>query len=142
MAPAQPAHSPLERAVGRVGERWTLLVVDALMPGPRKFGELADALPTIAPNVLTKRIRQLEQAGLVLAVPYSRRPVRMVYELTASGRELAGALGVLASWGARHDGVDDPHRHGACGGPTELVRWCPTCEVVVGNDPHDDAVWV
>src|SRR5437660_1518138 len=51
---------PLEAALDRVGDRWSLLVVEALLDGPRRFGELGDALPGIAPNILTDRLRRLE----------------------------------------------------------------------------------
>src|ERR671914_1889307 len=97
-----PPPSPLAAAVDSVGARWTLLLVEALLGGPRRFGDLQDALGGIAPNVLTQRLRRLESDGLVLAQPYSERPQRYVYELTASGGELAGALRLLADWGARH----------------------------------------
>jgi hypothetical protein len=70
----------------------------------------------------------------VVAQPYSERPPRHVYELSASGSELAGALRLLADWGARHgDGADGP-RHQACGSSLEARWWCPTCEQVVGAD--------
>src|SRR5438093_4683286 len=99
---ATRADSPLAAALDSVGDRWTLLLVEALLNGPRRFGDLEDDLPGIAPNVLTQRLRRLEGEGLVLAQPYSERPRRFVYELTSSGRELAGALRLLADWGARH----------------------------------------
>ena len=122
------ADSPLASALESVGDRWTLLVVEALMDGPRRFGDLDQQLPGIAPNVLTQRLRRLEAEGLVVAEPYSERPRRFVYELTAGGRELAGALRMLAHWGARHgDGGRGP-RHGACGTPVEARWWCPLCE--------------
>src|SRR2546421_11406034 len=87
---------PLEEALDAVGDRWTLLLVAALLDGPRRFGDLQRALPGIAPNVLTHRLRHLESQRLAVAQPYSERPPRFVYELTASGRELAGALRQLA----------------------------------------------
>ena len=59
--------TPLERAVTRVGDRWTLLIVNALLGGPRRFGELAEALPGIAPNILTARLRRLTDDRLVVA---------------------------------------------------------------------------
>src|SRR5690349_1739145 len=95
----------LADALVRVGDRWTLLLVAALLDGPRRFGELADDVPGIAPNVLTQRLRHLEQQGLIVATPYSQRPVRLSYELTASGRDLADAVSLLAAWGARHEGT-------------------------------------
>ncbi len=65
-------------------------MVDALSDGPRRFAELASALPEIATNVLTQRLRRLEADGLVIAVPYSTRPRRFAYELTEPGRGLGG----------------------------------------------------
>ena len=87
---AEPTSSPLAAALDSVGDRWTLLLVEALLEGPRRFGDLQEQLPRIAPNVLTQRLRRLEGEGLVVAQPYSERPQRFVYELTASGHELAG----------------------------------------------------
>ena len=90
----------LEQAVARVGDRWTLLLVSALLDGPRRFNDLVDDVGGIAPNVLSQRLRQLEQNGIVVATPYSTRPPRFVYQLTGSGLELAGVLRLLAQWGA------------------------------------------
>jgi DNA-binding HxlR family transcriptional regulator len=132
----------LARAAARVGDRWTLLVVESLLLGPRRFGELEDQLPGIAPNILTKRLRQLEQDGLIVAVPYSHRPRRVAYELTAMGKELAAALTLLASWGARADGVDEPHHHRSCGTALELRSWCRTCDRVVDEGETDDVAWM
>src|ERR671939_1029639 len=115
--PAQEREpSPLAAALDSVGDRWTLLVVEALLDAPRRFGDLEHELAGIAPNVLSQRLRRLEGEGLVLAEPYSERPRRFVYELTASGRELAGALRLLAHWGARHQDAGEGPRHAACGG--------------------------
>ena len=50
----------LTRATARVGDRWTMLLIESLLGGPRKFGELGERLDGIAPNILTKRLRQLE----------------------------------------------------------------------------------
>jgi DNA-binding HxlR family transcriptional regulator len=123
--------SPLGAALDSVGDRWTLLVVEALLDGSRRFGDLETALPGIASNVLSARLRRLEAEGLVVAEPYSERPRRFVYELTASGRELAGVLRLLADWGARHGEHADPPRHDACGTPVDACWWCPTCELPV-----------
>jgi DNA-binding HxlR family transcriptional regulator len=118
--------------------RFTLLLVAALLDGPRRFGDLQDAVPGIAPNVLSQRLRRLEGDGLVLAEPYSERPRRFVYDLTASGRELAGALRLLADWGARHRESGELPTHAACGSPVEARWWCPTCEGPVDFDETGD----
>lgn len=130
--------SPLAAAVEAVGDRWSPLVVAALLDGPRRFGDLQRDLPAIAPNVLSQRLRALEAQGVVLAEPYTERPPRFVYELTASGRDLAAALRLLAGWGARHrEGVEAP-RHAACGTPLEAVLHCPTCERPVDDAEAED----
>lgn len=127
------AETPLERAVGRVGDRWTLLVVSALLDGPRRFGEVQEALGSIAPNVLSQRLKHLEREGVVVAEAYSARPPRFAYRLTASGRELAGVLRLLAQWGATGDGGEGV-RHPDCGTPMEPRWWCPTCAEAVDDD--------
>jgi DNA-binding HxlR family transcriptional regulator len=129
---------PLATAVASIGDRWTPLVVAALLDGPRRYSDLSDALAGIAPNVLAARLRHLAAEGLVVATPYQRRPVRMAYELTAPGRELAEALAVLASWGARRSGRTPIGHHETCGTPLELRPWCPTCDRTVEPEEDDE----
>ena len=122
---------PLEAALDRVGDRWSLLIVESLLDRPRRFGELTEALPGIAPNILSERLRRLEREGIVRATPYQQRPVRMAYALTAEARDLASALRLLADWGARGTGGAEPIRHELCGTPLEAHWYCQTCSVVV-----------
>ena len=124
--------SPLADAVARVGDRWTLLAVASLLSGPKRFNELAEELGGIAPNVLSARLKLLTEQALVISRPYSERPPRFVYELTESGRELAGALRLLADWGAR-SGAGEPLRHTACGTALQARWWCPNCEAIVDD---------
>jgi DNA-binding HxlR family transcriptional regulator len=130
MAPTTPA-TALAEALERVGDRWTLLVIEALLAGPRRFGDLQDDVPGIAPNILTQRLRHLEREALVVSRPYSERPPRFVYELTSAGDELAGALRLLADWGARQAESAEPLRHADCGTALEARWWCPSCEAPV-----------
>ena len=132
--------SALAAALAAVGDRWTLQLVEALLDGPRRFGDLQAAVPGIAPTVLTQRLRHLEEQALVVAAPYSERPARYVYELTAAALELAAPLRLLADWGARHRGAEPP-LHAACGGPLEATLWCPTCEERVAPDEAGDLHW-
>ncbi len=134
-----PLDAPaLDAALAAVGDRWTLLIVNALLAGPRRFGELQQEIPEIAPNILTRRLRDLEGDALVVARPYSMRPLRMVYELSASGAELAGALRLLAGWGARNVSGAPVPRHSLCGSPMEARWWCPTCQQPAAEDPGED----
>jgi len=123
--------TPLELALERVGDRWSLLLVEALLDGPRRFNELSEAVAGIAPNILTSRLRSLEREGVVLSRPYSERPPRAEYVLTAAGRDLASAIRLLADWGARRSDAAEPIRHDVCGTPLEARWYCPTCTVVV-----------
>ena len=132
------APTALEVAVSRVGDRWTLLVIEALLDGPRRFSELAEDVHGIAPNILTHRLRHLERETLLIAREYSERPRRFVYELTQSGRELAGALRLLAEWGSRDPDAPETPRHEVCGTPLEARWYCPTCEEVVEGDVGDE----
>jgi DNA-binding HxlR family transcriptional regulator len=134
-AVTEAAGGGLEEAVARVGDRWTLLLVEALLRGPRRFGELQAGLPAIAPNVLSRRLRQLEADGLVVTRSYSERPPRVEYHLTAEGTELAGALRLLAQWGAaRSPATAATLHHETCGTDLSARWWCPTCARVVDDD--------
>jgi DNA-binding HxlR family transcriptional regulator len=133
-----PPQGGLAAALDRVGDRWSLLLVEALLPAPRRFNELGEAVPGIAPNILSDRLRRLERAGILVATPYSRRPLRMEYALTADGRELAGALHLLAGWGSSRGGTGEPLRHELCGTPLQAAWHCPTCERLVADDEPDE----
>jgi DNA-binding HxlR family transcriptional regulator len=134
----ESSRSALAYALATVGDRWTLLVIAALLDGPKRFGDLQEQVDGIAPNVLTQRLRQLERNALVLARPYSERPPRFVYELSAAGQELAGALRLLAGWGARNAEGGTGPRHALCGTPMEARWWCPTCERTVADEEDDE----
>jgi len=136
MAEPEDGSSPLAEALARVGDRWTLLVVEALLAGPRRFNDLLGQIPGIAANILSERLRRLEREALLVARPYSERPPRAAYQLTAEGRELAGALRLLAHWGARHADPAGGPRHLTCGTPIEARWYCPTCDCLVDDEPQ------
>jgi DNA-binding HxlR family transcriptional regulator len=140
MAESGHDSSPLAEALARVGDRWTLLVVEALLAGPLRFNDLLGQIPGIAANILSERLKRLEREALLVARPYSERPPRVAYQLTAEGRELAGALRLLAQWGAQHTDPAAVSRHLACGTPIEARWYCPTCDCLVDHEPHDAEV--
>ena len=135
MAESELEPSPLAEALARVGDRWTLLVVEALLPGPHRFNELLSLIPGIAANILSERLKRLEREGLLVARPYSERPPRVAYQLTAEGRELAGALRLLAYWGTGHADPAQAPRHPVCGTPVQARWYCPTCDRLVDDEP-------
>jgi DNA-binding HxlR family transcriptional regulator len=136
--------NPLAEAAGTVGDRWTLQVIAALLEGPKRFNELADHVEGIAPTVLSQRLKHLEKEGVVVATPYTRRPPRFSYDLSASGKELAGALRLLTQWGVSHHGEGaEPLSHRRCGTALEARWYCPTCgEPVEDATNEDDLAYV
>lgn len=90
---------PLEAAARVVGDRWNLLICDALVAGPLRFADLQRQVTGVSATVLSRRLRDLEGDGVLVAEPYSQRPRRHRYRLTDRGRALAPALAALARWG-------------------------------------------
>lgn len=132
------ARTPLEEALARVGDRWTLLVVSALLEQPLRFGDLLSAIPGLAPNILSARLKHLDREALVVSSPYCRRPVRLVYSLSATGAELAGALRLLSRWGSGESDSPGLVRHDACGTAMESRWYCPTCARVAALEGGGD----
>lgn len=132
--------SPLRAALDAIGDRWSLEIVAALLDGPQRFGDLERASSGIASNVLSSRLRKLTESGLITAEPYSERPPRFAYELTAAGRELAAPLQMLAGWGARHGTDVERPVHESCGTALEAGWYCPACREPVGDEPAEDEV--
>src|ERR671917_1082835 len=104
------AHHPyqqycaLARTLDVAGERWTLLIVRELAPGPRRFTDLIDGLPGIPRKLLTDRLRALERDGIIARQELPPPAARQVYALTDDGRDLAVAMAPLIAWGARRIG--------------------------------------
>ena len=140
--PMPPAQTPLAAALERVGDRWSLLLIEALLEGPRRFGELSESVIGIAPNILSERLKRLEGERIVRATPYSERPPRFTYALTAEGHELAGVLRLLADWGSRGSASAEPMRHALCGTPVEARLWCPTCARAIDRPEADELRFV
>jgi DNA-binding HxlR family transcriptional regulator len=142
MAESETPATPLAEALARVGDRWTLLVVEALLAGPLRFNDLTDQIPGIAASILSDRLKRLEREALIVARPYSDRPPRAVYQLTAEGTDLAGALRLLADWAARHTDAPTAPRHAACGTPLQARWYCPTCDRLADHEPDAGALYV
>ena len=121
----------LNLALERIGDRWSLLIIDALQGEALRFSDLSDRVTGIAPNILSNRLTRLEEEGVILANPYSERPPRYIYELTGAGQDLAGALRLLAHWGDRHSDEGEAIRHDLCGTPLEAHWYCASCDRVV-----------
>jgi DNA-binding HxlR family transcriptional regulator/putative sterol carrier protein len=99
-----PQYCSMARALEVVGDRWTLLIVRELSFGPRRFTDLVDGLPDISRNLLSRRLRELEEQGVLRRGELPPPAARQVYELTNDGHDLAKAMLPLAAWGVRRLG--------------------------------------
>lgn len=88
-------------ALDVVGERWTLLIIRELLAGPRRFKDLIDGLPDISTNLLSERLKYLEQQGILYRRVLPPPAGSSVYELTAYGQALETAVLELGKWGSR-----------------------------------------
>jgi DNA-binding HxlR family transcriptional regulator len=88
-------------ALDVVGERWALLVVRELLLGPKRFTDLRTGLPHASSNILSERLRDLEQSGVIQRRKLPPPAASTVYELTEWGRELEPVVTKLGAWGAR-----------------------------------------
>jgi len=91
----------LARGLDVVGERWTLLVIRELLFGPKRFTDLEDGMPGVPPSLLSTRLKELADAGLIQQRILPPPAASTVYELTHAGRQLEESLVALAKWGAR-----------------------------------------
>ena len=84
--------------LARVGDKWTVLVVELLSTGPMRFNEIRRRIGNISQKMLTTTLRALERDGLVTRTIYPTIPPRVDYELTELGRELRLPVNALAGW--------------------------------------------
>jgi DNA-binding HxlR family transcriptional regulator len=90
-----------EHAIQLLGKRWTGLILDTLMGGPRRFCELTATVEGLSDRVLSDRLRELEFEGIVERVVYPQIPVRVEYRLTEKGQDLRPVVDAIHTWAER-----------------------------------------
>ena len=88
-------------AIELIGKRWTGAIVSALTDGPKRFGELGKAVPGLSDRLLSQRLRELEEAGVVERQVEPGTPVKVSYSLTGKGADLGPAIAELKAWARR-----------------------------------------
>ena len=88
-------------AIELIGKRWTGAIVSALTEGPLRFGELAKAVPGLSDRLLSQRLRELEEAGVVQREVEEGTPTRVIYSLTEKGADLRPTMFELRAWARR-----------------------------------------
>ncbi|MBD2257063.1 helix-turn-helix domain-containing protein [Pseudanabaena sp. FACHB-2040] len=110
----QPKRSPcpIANTLDLVGDRWTLLVIrDMMFFGKQRFEEFLESPEGISTNILSSRLKLLEELGFVEKQPYSNHSRRMNYQLTEKGQSLRPVLKVITAWGLKHvSGTQVPER--------------------------------
>jgi DNA-binding HxlR family transcriptional regulator len=133
-APADLAHrfqaDSVGRALGLIGDHWTLMILREALFGVRRYGQLARNLGIPRPT-LSARLRSMVGSGLLERVLYSSDPDRYEYRLTEAGRELFPAAVLLMRWGDKYlAGPDGPPlvlRHHECGAIADPALTCGSC---------------
>jgi DNA-binding HxlR family transcriptional regulator len=128
-------------ALGLVGERWALLAIREINFGNHRFDQIARNTGA-ARDILTTRLRRLEDAGVIYRRPYQDHPPRFEYQLTPAGQGLRPVLNALRAWGDRWV-VDEPPvvvNH-SCGHALEVVPTCAHCGAVVNSRGDETSDW-
>src|SRR6476469_3562781 len=94
-----------QHAMEILGKRWTGLIVQLLIEGPLRFGELAERLEVVSDRMLSERLKELEQEGLVERRAFAEVPVRVEYSLTEKGEALGPVITAIESWS--HDWIPE-----------------------------------
>ncbi|MBE2973986.1 winged helix-turn-helix transcriptional regulator [Priestia megaterium] len=88
----------VEKSFELIGKKWTGLIIYVLMSGPKRFSELNESIPALSRRLLTERIKELEDHGIVVRNIIPDRPIRSEYSLTQKGTELGKILGPISQW--------------------------------------------
>lgn len=117
-----------------LGDRWTLLVVHEILTGQTTFNEIKKSLDGISANLLSDRLKSLEENGLITSSLYSEHPPRYQYTLTESGEALEDIFNAFILWGRKH--LPASYKkiiHQECKHEVEIAYYCPTCQKNVDN---------
>lgn len=127
-------------AVELIGERWALLIVRDLLVGPRRYTDLKQGLPKIPTNILSTRLKELQEGGVVRRVPLAN--CGLVYELTPYGRGLEPIVLALGRWGFAQMGDPGPDDVVTADSLTMALRTAFQPEVAASLPPADYEVHV
>lgn len=118
-----------------IGDKWTLLILRQLSNGRDTYSSILENLEGIPSNLLSNRLKNLEEDGLIIPVLYQSHPPRYRYALTDSGKDLDDVFYSIILWGEKH--LDKCYKeliHNSCNHNIELQYYCPHCEKTVNKN--------
>lgn len=118
-----------------IGDKWSLLIIHELAIGHETYKQIQESLGKIPTNLLSDRLKSLEEDGIVKSMLYQSHPPRYKYVLTESGRDLQGVFNSIILWGEKH--LQKCYKtivHKECGHKIEQRYYCPHCESIVSED--------
>lgn len=90
-----------ESAVGLLGKKWTGLLIRILLDGPKRFSEFKAQVPDLSDRLLSERLKELEDEGVVERIVHNTKPVTVEYRLTEKGRDLMPVVMAIQDWAQR-----------------------------------------
>ena len=96
-------HSPAETTLDLIGNKWTILIIEELFRGTRRFGEIEKSLIGISPRTLSLRLASLEKAGVIIREVFPEVPPRVEYRLSPLGRSLDDVITAVKNWGLKFE---------------------------------------
>lgn len=120
----------LAQTLNIVGEKWTLLVLHRIFKNINTYKELQVALSPIPTNILSSRLKVLEENGLVKTELYSKHPPRYKYTLTEKGEDFRDVFYSMILWSKKHlnEGCNKTVCHETCGEEVEIQYYCKACD--------------
>ena len=103
------------QAVELIGRRWTGAILRAMLAGSTRFSDITAAIPSLSDRLLSERLKELEQHGIVSRTVIPNTPVRIEYRLTEKGAALSDVVEAISAWGEQWLGGEHAHSHHADG---------------------------
>lgn len=124
----------LAKTLNIVEDKWTLLVLHRISNGKSTFKELQEALTPIPTNILSKRLKTLEENGLIKSELYTEHPPRYEYILTAKGHDFRHVFNSIIIWSNKYiNGCDKNVKHEKCETDVEVKYYCKDCNEFVDD---------
>jgi DNA-binding HxlR family transcriptional regulator len=96
-----PVCQVFHSAIELIGRRWNGAILSALQQSPRRFSDFHEAIPDISDRLLSERLKELEEANVVVREVSTKRPLQVLYRLTAKGEELQPVMAAIGAWAGR-----------------------------------------